>query len=165
MFIPLLFLLAHAKWLTLFIRHAGFPANLADPILIGRRGTAAGTFLTCRFFPVPRALFSHEPLPSQSTVTACPRGIPSCTMRAASHGGTAGLVTRPQQGRRALRRPCCGGESSVDSLSLDRVRLCFVLSEGGFASVGYLDPLRVRRGIGAVVVVPVPPLVRRGLGV
>jgi hypothetical protein len=29
----------------------------------------------------------------------------------------------------------------------------------------YVDPLRVRRGFGVVVVVPVPPLVRRGLGV
>src|SRR5580692_2380246 len=39
------------------------------------------------------------------------------------------------------------------------------LSEGGFASVGHLGPLPVRRGFGIVVVVPVPPLVGRGLGV
>src|SRR5215469_18944650 len=37
--------------------------------------------------------------------------------------------------------------------------------EGGFSSLGHLDPLRVRRGLGVVVVVPVPPLVPRGLGV
>src|SRR4051812_35336992 len=43
------------------------------------------------------------------------------------------------------------------------LRLCVVLSEGGFSSVGHLDPLLVRRGLGVVVVVPVPPLVRRGL--
>src|SRR6201987_1927712 len=43
--------------------------------------------------------------------------------------------------------------------------LCVALSEGGFSSVGHLDPLRVRRGLGLVVVVPVPPFVRRGLGV
>src|SRR5262245_44418178 len=39
------------------------------------------------------------------------------------------------------------------------------LSEGGFSSVGHLNPLRVGRGLGVVVVVPIPPLVRRGLGV
>src|SRR5215813_2066397 len=42
---------------------------------------------------------------------------------------------------------------------------CVALSEGGFSSVGHLDPLRVRRCLGVVVVVPVPPFVRRGLGV
>src|SRR5229473_6907900 len=46
-----------------------------------------------------------------------------------------------------------------------RIRLCVALSEGGFSSVGHFDPLRVRRGLGVVVVVPVPPFVRRGLGV
>src|SRR5439155_6442626 len=49
--------------------------------------------------------------------------------------------------------------------SLARFRLCVALSEGGFSSAGHLDPLRVRRGLGLVVVVPVPPLVRRGLRV
>src|SRR5260370_14248112 len=44
-------------------------------------------------------------------------------------------------------------------------RLCVALSEGGFSSVGHLDPRLVRRGLGLVVVVPVPPLVRRRLGV
>src|SRR5262249_55194360 len=39
------------------------------------------------------------------------------------------------------------------------------LSERGFSSVGYLDPLRVRRVLGVIVVVPVPPLVRRSLRV
>src|SRR5260370_13939030 len=48
--------------------------------------------------------------------------------------------------------------------SLARFRLCVALSEGGFSSVGHLGPLRVRRGLGVVVVVPVPPLVRRDLG-
>jgi hypothetical protein len=37
--------------------------------------------------------------------------------------------------------------------------------EGGFSSVGHLDPFRVRRGLGVVVVVPVPPLVRQRLGI
>src|SRR5260370_8791659 len=42
-------------------------------------------------------------------------------------------------------------------------RRCDALS-GGFLRAGnYIDPLRVRRGLGVVVVVPVPPLVRRGL--
>src|SRR5277367_3016723 len=45
------------------------------------------------------------------------------------------------------------------------LRLCVTLSGGVFSSVGHLDPLRVRRGLGAVIVVPVPPLVRQGLGV
>src|SRR5258708_603469 len=49
--------------------------------------------------------------------------------------------------------------------SLAPLRLCVALSEGGFSTVGHLDPLRVRRGLGVVVVVPVPPLVRRGLRV
>lgn len=37
----------------------------------------------------------------------------------------------------------------------------FSLSGGGFSNIGHLDPLRVRRGIGIVAVVPVPPLIRR----
>src|SRR5215472_3633528 len=37
---------------------------------------------------------------------------------------------------------------------------------GGFFGVGYdVNPLRVSRGLGVVVVVPVPPLVRLGLGI
>src|SRR5215510_7523250 len=49
-------------------------------------------------------------------------------------------------------------------MSLARFRL-FVASSGrGSLRVGYyIDPLRVRRGLGIVVVVPVPPLVRRSL--
>src|SRR5262249_48249836 len=43
--------------------------------------------------------------------------------------------------------------------------LCVALSEGGCSDVGLLHPLRVRRVLGIVVVVPVPPLVRRALGV
>src|SRR5258706_16131166 len=39
------------------------------------------------------------------------------------------------------------------------LQLDVLLSKGGFSSLGYLDPLRVRRRLGVVVVVPVPPLV------
>src|SRR5262245_48719099 len=46
-----------------------------------------------------------------------------------------------------------------------RFRLCVSLSESGFSSIRYLDPLRVRRGLGVVIVVPVPPLVRLRLRV
>src|SRR5215510_13195474 len=50
--------------------------------------------------------------------------------------------------------------------SLARFRLFLAPSQGGSLRVGYdIDPLRVRRGLGVVVVVPVPPLVRWGLGV
>src|SRR6266853_3554744 len=50
--------------------------------------------------------------------------------------------------------------------SLARFRLCVAPSGGGSFRVGYdIDPLRVRRGLGVVVVVPVPPFVRRGLRV
>src|SRR5215472_7140101 len=41
--------------------------------------------------------------------------------------------------------------------------LCVVLAEGGFSNVGYLDPLRMGPGFRGIVVVPVPPLVRRRL--
>src|SRR5947209_10212590 len=52
------------------------------------------------------------------------------------------------------------------SPSLARLRLFVPPSQGGSLRVGdYIHPLRVRRGFGVVVVVPVPPLVRRGLGV
>src|SRR5712671_7638124 len=45
-------------------------------------------------------------------------------------------------------------------------RLCVVPSRGGSLRVGYdIDPLRVRGGFGPVIVVPVPPLVRRSLGI
>src|SRR6516164_6792753 len=50
-------------------------------------------------------------------------------------------------------------------LSLARFCFCVTLSERGFSSVRHLDPFPVRRSLGVVVVVPVPPLVRRGLGV
>src|SRR5215475_7040752 len=50
--------------------------------------------------------------------------------------------------------------------SLARFRLFVAPSQGGSLRVGYdVDPLRVRLGLRVVVVVPVPPLVRRGLGV
>src|SRR6516225_1517683 len=48
---------------------------------------------------------------------------------------------------------------------LSLLPFCVALSEGGFSSVGHLDPLSGRRGLSVVVVVPVPPLVRRALGV
>src|SRR5882757_11249957 len=44
-------------------------------------------------------------------------------------------------------------------------RLCVALSEGGFSNVRHFNPLRVRRGLSLVVVMPVPPLVRQGLRV
>src|SRR5260370_28499920 len=48
--------------------------------------------------------------------------------------------------------------------SLARLRPFVAPSQGGALRVGdYIHPLRVRRGFGVVVVVPVPPLVRRGL--
>src|ERR1700741_1437226 len=63
-------------------------------------------------------------------------------------------VLEPTAPRRRSGRP-----------SLARFRLCVAFSESGFSSAGHLDPLRVRRGLGVIVVVPVPPLVRRRLGV
>src|ERR1035438_4128453 len=49
--------------------------------------------------------------------------------------------------------------------SLARFLLCGALSEGGVRVGHHIDPLHVRRGPGVVVVVPVPPFVRRGLRV
>src|SRR6202162_1633020 len=50
--------------------------------------------------------------------------------------------------------------------SLARFLLFFAPSYGGPLRIGeYIHPLRVRRWLGVVVVVPVPPLVRLGLGV
>src|SRR5215469_7072244 len=52
------------------------------------------------------------------------------------------------------------------SFNLARFRLFLAPSDGGSLRVGQdIDPLRVRCGLGIVVVVPVPPLVRRSLGV
>src|SRR5580704_18274481 len=49
--------------------------------------------------------------------------------------------------------------------SLARFLLC-VAPSGGSLRVGYyVDPLGVRRGLGVIVVVPVPPLVRCSLGI
>src|SRR5260370_13817777 len=63
---------------------------------------------------------------------------------------------------------CNKAQSRRRSSGRDSPRSCFrlgvALSKGGLSSVGHLDPLPVRRGLGVVVVVPVPPLVRRGLG-
>src|ERR1700749_2890364 len=46
-----------------------------------------------------------------------------------------------------------------------RFPFCAILTESGFAGVRHLDPFRMRRGLGLVVVVPVPPFVGRGLRV
>src|ERR1043166_4000494 len=50
-------------------------------------------------------------------------------------------------------------------VSLARFRPFGAPSRGGLRVGEYIDPLRITRGLGVVVVVPVPPLVRRGLGV
>src|SRR5579862_4519670 len=39
------------------------------------------------------------------------------------------------------------------------------LSEGGGSGVGHLDPLRIGCSLGVVIVVPIPPFVRRALRV
>src|SRR5262245_47855840 len=57
------------------------------------------------------------------------------------------------------------GFSSLSPLLRRILVLCVALSECGFTGVRHLDPLRVRRRVGVVVVVPVPPLVWRALGV
>src|SRR5258708_27824094 len=63
---------------------------------------------------------------------------------------------------RAKRAGCSKRRSGRPSLAHFGLRIAL---SGGFLRVGYyVDPLRVRRGLGVVVVVPVPPLVRRGLG-
>src|ERR1700679_1218382 len=63
-----------------------------------------------------------------------------------------------------VRRPI----SKTEARDADRL-LCFLLRvtlSGGFLRVGdYIDPLLVGRGPGVVVIVPVPPFIRRGLGV
>src|SRR5262245_26740393 len=57
-----------------------------------------------------------------------------------------------------MRNPPCSPRSCF--------RLFVAPSGGGCLRVGYyIDPLRIRRGLGVVVVVPVPPLVRRGFGI
>src|SRR5262245_39423429 len=45
------------------------------------------------------------------------------------------------------------------------LRACVAVAEGGLSGVRHLDPLRVGRGLRGVIVVPVPPLVGRALGV
>src|SRR5580692_328136 len=50
--------------------------------------------------------------------------------------------------------------------SLARFLLFVAPSGGGAFRIGYyVDPFRVRRGLGVIVVVPVPPLVRCSLGI
>src|ERR1043166_5985916 len=56
-----------------------------------------------------------------------------------------------------------GGDWSPFSLA--RFLLCGASSGGSLRVSYYVDPLRVRGGLGVVGVVPVPPLVRRGLRV
>src|SRR5438045_8675972 len=43
--------------------------------------------------------------------------------------------------------------------------LAFPFPKGSFPGVGYGHPRRVRRGVGNVTVVPVPPFVRSALGI
>src|SRR5579864_2650468 len=65
-----------------------------------------------------------------------------------------------------LRPPPLVGGGRSGRASLARFRLLLTPSDGGCLRVGQdIDPLRVRHGLGIVVVVPVPPLVRRSLRV
>src|SRR5206468_8503189 len=57
-------------------------------------------------------------------------------------------------------------KSKGDPPFLARFRLLLAPSDGGSLRVGYyINPFRMRRGLGVVVVVPVPPLVRLSLRV
>src|SRR5215471_18879393 len=65
------------------------------------------------------------------------------------------------------RKTCAVSSPVLSTIGiLARFRLFVAPSGGGSFRVGYdVDPLRVRRGFSVVVIVPVPPLVRRGLRV
>src|SRR5579859_239391 len=61
---------------------------------------------------------------------------------------------------------CIGKTLDCDWLVVSSARFCLFLAPPQSRSLrvcDYVDPLWVRRGFGVVVVVPVPPLVRRGL--
>src|SRR5262249_38703722 len=76
---------------------------------------------------------------------------------------------RSEAMRREISIPTVAAMTTTPSLRREQlrgdVRLCVAPSEGGFSSIGHRDPFRVRRGLGVVVVVPVPPLVRQRLRV
>ena len=63
------------------------------------------------------------------------------------------------------RRASVSGSSFSPCEPRSRFLLCRALSGGSLRVGDYVYPLRVRRGLGLVVVVPVPPLVWRRLGV
>src|SRR5262249_2833889 len=79
------------------------------------------------------------------------------------------LPMRRSDSRASNAAPGCQGPAARTWQSgrrpLSRLRVWVELSESGFSSVGHLDPLGVGRGLGVVVVMPVPPFVRRRLGV
>src|SRR5579859_95121 len=63
---------------------------------------------------------------------------------------------------------CIGKTLDCDWLVVSSARFCLFLAPPQSRSLrvsDYIDPLRVRRWLGVIVVVPVPPLVRRGLGI
>src|ERR1051326_175951 len=66
----------------------------------------------------------------------------------------------------ALAQLLWKGGSTKWSSFLARLRLFLASSDGGSLRVSYdINPLRVRRGLSTVVVMPVPPFVRLCLGV
>src|SRR5215510_6703484 len=84
-----------------------------------------------------------------------PRSPPGYAPRTQRKHSRSSCLKRPAARRRRSGRP-----------SLARFGLFVAPSGGGSIRVDYdIDPLRVRRWLGVVVVMPVPPLVRRGLGV
>src|SRR6266849_9962222 len=88
--------------------------------------------------------------------------------RRTSYRYSVGLVPQIRRNTRAapVRKGPAARRRPSGHPSLARFRPCVAPSGGGSFRVGYdIDPLRVRRGLGLVVVVPVPPLVCRGLGV
>ena len=63
-------------------------------------------------------------------------------------------------------KSCAQGFSEPCGMRSACFRLFVAPSDGGSLRVRQdIDPLRMRRGLGVIVVVPVPPLVRRGLRV
>src|SRR4029077_4091345 len=69
-------------------------------------------------------------------------------------------------GAAAKRSHLAAANAMTTSMSSRRVTslcACVASAKGGLSSVRHLHPLRVRRGIGDVTLVPVPPLVRPAL--
>src|SRR5215469_581257 len=76
----------------------------------------------------------------------------------------------PPKSRKLSRGPyvkdCADGERGSGRPSSARFRLFLASTDSGSLRIGQdIDPLQVRSGLGIVVVVPVPPLVRRSLWV